>query len=320
MSSRALTLESSLASRLLAWIDERFPWANALLFFILYLTTALVARAASGEGPLVLSGFDLLGCLVTWSLFLLIRIFDEHKDYDKDLVNHPNRVLQSGLIRLSHLRVLGALAIALQLGVALGLDGGLGPVTQAWVAMFVWLCLMGKEFFCGAWLEKRLALYAFSHMLIMPLIVWWLAQMARPGVGTQPALWTLMALAFVSGFAFEITRKARAPEEPEALDSYTRIFGLGGVITVIGLLVLGMVALQGCLLVQLGGARMWPAWLVLALVPALACFSLLQFWRAPSIKGRERNEAAVGLGTLLGYFTLCIVALLAHGLELSAWH
>src|SRR5690606_19840718 len=121
VSSRALSLQSSLSARLLAWVDERFPWGNALLFFILYITSALVARATVGNGPLTLGLFDLFGCVVTWSLFLVIRIFDEHKDYEKDLHNHPHRVLQSGLITLGHLRMLGACAVALQLGTALAL-------------------------------------------------------------------------------------------------------------------------------------------------------------------------------------------------------
>ncbi len=49
MTTATLTLEAPLPSRILAWMHERFPFANALLFFILYLTTAAVARAGEGD-------------------------------------------------------------------------------------------------------------------------------------------------------------------------------------------------------------------------------------------------------------------------------
>jgi hypothetical protein len=39
---------------------------------------------------------------------------------------------------------------------------------------------MGKEFFIADWLTRHLTWYAVSHMMVMPLIVWWLANMAMP--------------------------------------------------------------------------------------------------------------------------------------------
>lgn len=65
MTTATLTLEAPLPSRILAWMHERFPFANALLFFILYLTTAAVARAGEGALSLSLADFGrLLGDVV----------------------------------------------------------------------------------------------------------------------------------------------------------------------------------------------------------------------------------------------------------------
>ena len=74
MTTSALSMEDPLAKRIIAWMDERFPFANALLFFILYLTSAAVVRAASDE-PVSISFMDLISCFATWALFLVIRIF-----------------------------------------------------------------------------------------------------------------------------------------------------------------------------------------------------------------------------------------------------
>ena len=301
----------------LDWIDERFAWKNGILFVTLYVTVATLTRAATGSDGIAYSLFDLWGAVLTWSFFLLIRIFDEHKDYEKDCLNHPHRVLQSGRITLGQLRAVGAVAIAAQLGTSLWLDGGFGPVTLAWLALFGWLCLMGKEFFCGVWLEKRLTLYAVSHMAIMPFIVYWLAQLAVPGSGWNTATYGLSALALVSGFAFEITRKTWGPEEErETIDSYARIFGIPRAIRIIQSLTAVMVAIQGLLTWQLAGQTLAAAiaLALLAIVGAWALLTLNRFLAAPSAEGRERNEAAVGITTLAGYLILTLAVLTAHGL------
>ena len=218
--STSASMNDALSSRIFAWMDERFPFKNALLFFILYLTSAVVARSTL-DGEVQVSLVDVLACIVTWSLFLVIRIFDEHKDYALDVVNHPQRVLQSGLITLKHLKVLGVVAIFAQLLFSIYADGfSFGGATISYLIMFVYLCLMGAEFFCGEWLEKRLTLYAFSHMLIMPLIVFWLANLAVPNAVLNESLMVMMLLAFISGFCFEITRKTKGiEEERDTVDS-----------------------------------------------------------------------------------------------------
>lgn len=312
-----LTLHSPLHSRFNAWLKERFPFANALLFFILYLTTAALVHAGSGS-EIAFTLFDLLACAVTWSFFLLLRIFDEHKDYALDLANHPQRVLQSGLITLQHLRVAGGLAITLQLCVSLVRDGGIGSTTLAWLAVFAWTCLMGKEFFIAHWLNRHLTWYAFSHMLVMPLIVWWLANLAQPGVALSPLLAGLMSLAFISGFCFEITRKTKGPEEErEGIDSYSRIFGTAGSAGVVMALVFLMVINQLWLAAELAGKT--PAWAGILLVAALllSLWQLLQFMRAPDIKGRTRNEAAVAITLLAGYAVLIGVACSTFGVTFA---
>ncbi|MCA6063364.1 UbiA family prenyltransferase [Thalassolituus marinus] len=295
---------SALVKRILAWMDERFPVANALLFFILYLVTASVARADDWY----LGWLDVAACVVTWSLFLVIRIFDEHKDYELDVLNHPQRVLQSGQITLRHLKILGALAVTLQ--VAFSFYLGL-PVLWVWLLMFVYLCLMGAEFFCGAWLEKRLLIYALSHMAIMPLIVIWLACMAQPGQSlaafTSGAMLSMMALSFVSGFCFEITRKTRGPEEErETVDSYTKILGVSGAARLVQALITLMLICQWSLLYFLPVVAGWVYALLLAIPALFALKSVQKFLQQPSLEARESNEKAVALAMLSGYLLLII--------------
>jgi 4-hydroxybenzoate polyprenyltransferase len=319
MSTSVLTLQSPLRQRLGAWFNERFPPANALLFVILYLTCVVIARQLQGQ--IALSLADVVGALVAWSWFLLLRIFDEHKDYQIDLHNHPQRILQSGLITLGHLRMLGAIAIVSQILWSLYLDQWQpGAALQAWAMMFFWTCLMGKEFFCGVWLEKHLTLYAFSHMLVMPLIVWWLANLGAPGLPLSASVIWLMALAFVSGFAFEITRKTKgAEEERDSVDSYSRIFGARGAVIVILLLTLTMLTIQLLLVWQL--ADKLPLWALAILLISLGLplMTLRRYWQQATERARKHNEAAVALLMLIGYAVTIAVALGSAPVKLAGW-
>lgn len=328
MTTQSITVNDPLSKRILAWMDERFPFANALLFFILYLTSAAVARASFDPGTSLNQGIsisliDLVNCVITWGLFLVIRVFDEHKDYEEDVLNHPQRVLQSGLITLKHLKVLAAISIVAQIVFSLHVDNyTLGSATLSWLIMFIYLCLMGAEFFCGEWLEKRLTLYAFSHMLIMPLIVFWLANLAAPNDDIRnvltPSLYAMMLLAFVSGFCFEIARKTRGPEEErDTVDSYSKIFGTQGSAYVVMGLVSGMLISQILLLTLLGTDVVWAYTIALVATYVLAIKQIFSFVRAPSLKGREKNEAAIAINMLVGYLVIIIAVLVNNGIAWS---
>ena len=313
-----LTLSSPWPARFMAWVHQRFALPNALLFFILYITAAVVARSAAG-GEIALGGLDVLACVVTWSYFLLLRVFDEHKDYELDCLNHPQRVLQSGLITLNHLKIVGGVTLVLQLGFSLARDSGFGPTMTAWALMFAWTCLMGKEFFIEEWLNKHLTWYAVSHMLVMPLTVWWLANMAVPGIELSLTLQSLMLLAFISGFCFEITRKTKGPEEErDTIESYSRIFGTQGSAAVVMLLVTAMVANQIWLINLLSPAH-FPIWagVVLIVFWLMGIKQLLAFVKSPSTAGREKNEKSVALTLLAGYAVVIGVVLSLHGVVLA---
>lgn len=313
------SMNDALSTRIFAWMDERFPFKNALLFFILYLTSAVVARSAL-DGEIKVSLLDILACVVTWSLFLVIRIFDEHKDYALDVINHPQRVLQSGLITLKHLKVLGVVAVIAQLLFSLYSDGFVfGGATISYLIMFTYLCLMGAEFFCGEWLEKRLTLYAFSHMLIMPLIVYWLANLAVPNVVLNESLIVMMLLAFISGFCFEITRKTKGiEEERDTVDSYSRIFGTKGSAYLVMLLVSMMLLSQGALLFTLEVKGLVWFLMPLVLMYGVAIRQVKKFVENSTIAGREKNEAAVAINMLIGYLVIIIAVLVNNGLT-GSW-
>jgi 4-hydroxybenzoate polyprenyltransferase len=286
-------------------VHERFPLANALLFFVLYASALLLGRAR-GAGPVRVGALDVVGFLAVWSFFLLLRVLDEHKDFELDRQNHPQRVLQSGLITLGHLKVVGALCAALGLVVSLAYDGGVGRVTLAWAATMAWTLLMAKEFFVGEWLGRRLVLYALSHMLVMPLLLLWMAQMGAGASAATGATAPLAAMAFFAGASFELARKIRAPaDERDGVDSYTKSLGLHGAPAALAV-VLALCVGAFALVVRAVREDAVPlaAWIAAGLALAGALSAVGGFVRRPSAKAAKGIEAGVGLAMLVVYGTL----------------
>ena len=310
-----LTMQSPFPRRFLAWIDERFPFANSLLFFSLYATAVLLGSFAANDGAIEIGVRELAGFLPVWCFFLLLRVYDEHKDYEADCQNYPERVLQRGLITLGHLKVVGGLAIATQLFGSLLLDGGFGMITMWWLAVFVYSVLMAKEFFVGEWLEKRLALYATSHMAIMPLALLWMVQIGAGQQSLPIEVGLLAALSFLSGGAFEVTRKLRAPEEErEEVDSYTKVFGVKGAPLVVSLLLGLSVVVLGLMASWIFGQTPGIGWFVaLGAILVAPVILLMKFRSDPTPKTRKTTEAVVGLSMLASYIFMISVILAERG-------
>jgi len=296
---------------------ERFPPANGVLFLVLFLVALLYGRFLTNAGALALRPADLAGFAAAYCFFLMLRVFDEHKDYEIDCRNHPGRVLQRGLITLGHLKVVGAIAIVIQLAVSLALDGGFGAITGVWAIVMFWSTLMAFEFFAGEWLNKRLVLYAISHMVVMPMALVWMAFMGADGSGLSAHVIPLAALSFFSGFSFELARKTKAPEdERDGVDSYTKAFGVKRAPMVTLVLVAGGGIAAVPLLLHIStGITLWVWLIILMAAVALPITMLLKFRAAPSSSGAKKQEATIGLSLLLEYVLLITALFVSRGVH-----
>lgn len=288
-----------------AWLNERFPLRNGVFFIVLYATTLLVARASVAPVGFEASLADLPGLLALWSFFLLLRVFDEHKDFAADTVAHPERVLQRGLVTLRQLRVLGATAVLVQVAVSVWLDRGVGTVTGWWAASLAWSLLMAREFFVPAWLRRHLLVYAVSHMAIMPLLVGWVAAMGHTSAPRAPTTWALGGVVFLAGLVFEIARKLRAPEDERPMaDSYTRALGIGRASALLAVLavVTCIAAIALARFVSAPTSVLGPVTVTgLSLLTALAA---LRFARHPTHRRARLAESAAGLAIMSAHVLL----------------
>ena len=315
MSNQTLTKNSPFLSRFLGWMNERFPPATAIAFLLVFLLPHLYAQHLIGQEALEIGMPQMLGYLACWFFYLMLRVFDEHKDYELDCQNHPNRVLQRGIITLTDLKKVGALGICIQLSVSLYLDEGIGPITQIWFITIGWSLLMAKEFFIGAWLEKRLLLYAISHMLVIPIaFVWYMTMAAHDApLPMQPTLW-IVTLGFFTSFAGEVSRKIKAPQdERDSIDSYTKVLGLKGApITLCIFVVLNAFLVFNILELILGTSPGWGWWIALILAVLLGFGTFMKFLSDPNPKWATLCEASSGGATVIFVITLLVALFQTH--------
>lgn len=287
-----------------AYFKERFPPVNMFLFAILFFTVHAVSFYffASNPSPVFLGW----GVLAVISFFFRLRVFDEIKDYDIDVENHPGRVLQSGRVSLQNLILLSAVLFVIEASWSIyaGTDAML-----CWLAAIFYSVLMRYEFFTGRFLKKYLLLYAVTHMMIMPLIILWIWASFAPAQLFHRGFYFLAALAFLGGFCFEIARKTHAASaERLTVDSYSKSLGfLPAISLVLSFLALGV--LCQFYLLQALSARWWPYILIGILFIATALTYLLNV-KEPKEKMLRVAELLVSLFMLFSYLTIIIEILI----------
>ncbi len=223
--SNSLNRESSLGKWLI-FTKERFkPFEYLPLIFLFVGVNYLFSKALSGlELPLMtIITMVILGV----SFFFRMRLFDEIKDYDVDLIINPTRPLARGLITVSQVKkaILFLIVLEIALSVTLGLLTSL-----LYIAAIFYSMLMYEEFFIGDWLRPKLTTYAMSHTIVVALLGFALVS-ANLGMMTfqSPAIPVFLLSHWFIFNLFEFARKTfDASEERENVPSYSKIFSLKG--------------------------------------------------------------------------------------------
>jgi 4-hydroxybenzoate polyprenyltransferase len=306
--SAATETRKPLLRRLWIYQAERFP--------VLKTATLLAAfSAASINVSAQLAGRDLPGIatyvaafIVLFIIFFQLRACDEVKDAEDDRRYRPERPIPRGLVTQGLIVGIAAGAVPVASLAALLLSPWmLLPLAAVWL----WLALMTAEFGVPAWLKARPMLYLVSHMLIMPIIDFfvtgceWLVRSGTPPTG----LWLFLSLSFVNGCVLEIGRKLYAPlNERPGVETYTALYGVSRATAMwIACLTLSML-----LLTAVGFAVAAPKSIIaVGLAAYVAAIALAQrFRKNPDSKGQKLVDAAAGLWVFVCYMAAGFLPLL----------
>jgi 4-hydroxybenzoate polyprenyltransferase len=235
--------------------------------------------------------------ITTLFWFMLMRIADEHKDYEEDLQFRPYRPVQRGLVKLKELRYIGIALVLAQIALSVWVEWRLLCLLAF---AYLWFVLMSLEFGVPKWLKAHPTLYLLSHMLILPLIdlhvtaVEWLPR----GGAFSFGIMLYMISSFCDGTVVEVGRKLRAKENEEyGVDTYTQIWGPRR----------AMVAWMVCLTISgtstvLAGFQVhvgWEIMCVLSPLYLLEAYHAVRFARSPTPKNAKVFEVLPGIWMIL---------------------
>ena len=314
MTQQRLNKNSPFFERLSAYFKERFPLlSHGILIVSYYSSNQFLSQVLSHpHSPVTYSKYSLLGAITIFFVFLHLRVFDEHKDYEEDCRHYPQRVLSRGLITLTHLKILGSIAIGIEIFIS-AFRGW--PALLAVFMVLAYSLLMLKEFFVRRWLKRHFFVYAISHMLIMPLLaltVYSFTTLRYPW-GAPAWFWVYAFVGFFVTFNWEVSRKIRAPEdEIETVDSYSKILGTYGAANLVVI-----IRVVDTLLVSLVGWHLkLSSWFYFILVILfLICLQgFIQFRLHPSARTAKWIEKYAGFYMIAFDLTLVVAIFKGYGI------
>ncbi len=223
-------MEGYFLKRFYIYQKERFPLLIYSILIGTFSFSALAYSCVCRGATFVNLPTYLLGFFMAISLFLLLRIADEHKDYADDMRFRQDLPVPRGVISLRELAYIAAFLIILQIALQV-----VFYPKMLWLYGFVmsYMYLMFKEFFIADWLKKHQFWYVASHTAIVPVVDiyvsgldWFLGETAM-----SKGLWFFFLVSYCNSLVLEIGRKIRTPaQESEGVQTYTAMLGINNAV------------------------------------------------------------------------------------------
>jgi len=233
-------IKNSYFKRLDLWLKERFPPINfisgILLFVFAKSIIIIIAKHHLKNSPYQSEFFytfrwnDVYGMLISCMHLFLLRVFDEHKDFESDRIHYPQRVIQRGIFKLEEVKTLGFIAALIQV-ISLIILNPSPIASYGFLILWLWTFLMVKEFFVKDWLKNKLLLYGVLHLFITPILLFFLFMLNIKSYSISEFILStnvpILALGSVlmTGWLYDLARKCKGKDEETSDQSYTLIWG-----------------------------------------------------------------------------------------------
>lgn len=218
MADQSLNLPAG--SRWLAYVRERYPVAVYVLLSSGYVLTGWSLTHTTVSALPALFG---VACFMLF--FFTLRLMDELKDYDKDVIAHPERPLPAGLLSRDQARrgigVSMLTMLALSAASALLFAPACGGL-YLFISAYLWL--MYKEFYIGQRLQQFPMVYAVSHQIIGIPMIYFATSLFDASILSNALVMGASLLALGAFFAYEVCRKLD-PEAHPVLKTYLYVYG-----------------------------------------------------------------------------------------------
>ena len=221
------------ATRFVTYIAEMFPplvmvpFAAAHFFAIWYTLQAL-----GGDVPVRTTGTSIRGIATVTLFMLLMRLYDELKDAETDIVLgragdplYRDRALVTGAVRIEDVKMLRWLVTAAL--IAINLAPGLTWASLAFWVLFAVGWLSFRWFFWPA-MSQHLLVAFVTHNPISLLLSAYVVALFVDAFGTDRLGTSVVPLLLGLWFpiaAWETSRKVRAPEDETTYRTYSLVLG-----------------------------------------------------------------------------------------------
>nr|WP_321464620.1 UbiA family prenyltransferase [uncultured Desulfobulbus sp.] len=227
---------SRFAARMRIYFDEMYPIPQRLFFAAIFSISFLSFLAAIHNLPSPLfTPYTLVAIWAVFSFMLILRLMDELKDREIDRQLFAQRPLPSGRVRESDIVTSLTSVILLFL------------LAHLWIPRVLWITLillgysllMFKYFFIPLILCKYLLLNLLTHNPVTAILLTYLVVLFATEQGVPlsrldwPHIMILILMYWSVLFAWEISRKIRAPEEETAYVTYSQILGPRGAVALV---------------------------------------------------------------------------------------
>lgn len=303
-------LEKLKNNRWYIYQKERFPILMYIPMIAAFSFSAVSYSSIIRNGNISFGSF-LVSFITSFTVFMLLRIADEHKDHEDDCLYRPYRPVPRGLVKLKELAIIGGVLIAIQAISGFLLSPViLLPLLVIWIYYFS----MSKEFFCSKWLKKHPVAYMLSHMFIMPLLDFYATScdfVAHKSYYVAPLVLWFISSSFLDGIVVEVGRKMRAPQDEEyGVETYSFLWGRNrSVLVWLGSMAISMMS-SFVATSQIGA--MIPTIIILSPTFVLCAVCAIQYAKKPTTKNAKRLELLSGIWTIIDYSALGILPLLAR--------
>ncbi len=224
----------SKVSKWWTFTKERFdPPTHSVMLVLFLFAHILVINATTSI--FATSKDDLFLLIGITAFYFKLRLYDEVKDYELDVVINPHRPLPRGL--LTHQDMYSGMFVCIIVELLCFSIQGLNSI----VSVIIPICyslLMYKEFFIKEKIRPYLTTYALSHTIVTTLLSFaifsFLSQKSFLQVVTDKTLFSFALANWMLFNLFEFGRKTFATEEErEGVDTYSSLFGRTGAVALV---------------------------------------------------------------------------------------
>ena len=215
----------SMFKRLNIYYKEMFPLIpRILLGVIIFGEIYFIILLNYGITDFNLGIQEIVGAYTVFSFYMYLRIADDFKDYETDLVLFSSRPLPSGRVHKKDLFI----ACAFFQIIAIVLNLIFMNNTVFFLILYGYGFLMSQWFFQKHKIQPNLMLAVVTHNPVQMIINLYIASFTCIKYNLYPSsyvtffiLWTL----YFPSLIWEVSRKIRAPKDENDYVTYSKLFG-----------------------------------------------------------------------------------------------